>query len=88
MNQSTDVLIVGKITNVEYLTTVKGDKMALILVETLLRTVEAVVFPNAFKQSGDAIRPGEIVAIKGREEKGSDGTVIIYALEISKQPDP
>ena len=92
MNQSkdvlTDVLIVGKITDVEYLTTVRGDKMAFILVENLLRTVEAVVFPVAFAKSGDAIRPGEIVAIKGREEKRSDGTVKIYALEISKQSDP
>ena len=87
MDQSTDFLMVGEITETKYITTKKGDKMAVIMVEDLLRTVEVIIFPVVFSQSEDAIQTGEIVAIKGSEETDSDGSVKVIASEIAKYSD-
>jgi DNA polymerase-3 subunit alpha len=78
-----DVIIVGQITSVKNFVTKKGGQMAVILLEDLVGTIEVVVFPGPYEKSGDVIRENEIVVVRGKDERDSEGAVRILASKVT-----
>jgi len=75
--------MIGQITNAKHFITKKGDQMAVILLEDLVGIVEVVVFPGTYAKSGDAIRENEIVVVRGKAERDSDGAVRVLASKVT-----
>jgi len=79
-----DVIIVGQITNAKHITTKKGDRMAVILLEDMVGTVEVVVFPKTFERSGDGcLYENAIVVVRGKEDRDADGAVRVFASKVT-----
>jgi DNA polymerase-3 subunit alpha len=57
--------------------------MAVILLEDLVGTIEVVIFPSVFRQSGDMVRENEIVVVRGKEDRDADGAVRIHASKVT-----
>ena len=81
--QVSDVIMVGQISSVKNIITKKGDQMAVILLEDLVGVIEVVVFPQAYAKSGDSIRENEIVVVRGKDERDSDGVVKVIASKVT-----
>jgi DNA polymerase-3 subunit alpha len=61
-----EVIIAGMLTEVKQLTTKKGDKMAFLKLSDYGDSVEAVVFPETYKQHRELLVPQGCVALKGK----------------------
>ena len=86
-NINANFFTMGMITKVKTYTTLSGKKMAVIHLEDLLGEYEIAVFPEVFSLFENVINVGEIVALKGQEEKDPDGTETIIASEIELYSD-
>lgn len=61
------VSIAGMIIKIKHtVTRAKSEKMAILKIEDLEAVVEAIVFPSAFREVSNYIRPNNIVIVKGR----------------------
>jgi DNA polymerase-3 subunit alpha len=80
---ASDDIMVGQINSVKNIVTKKGDQMAVSLLEDLVGVVEVVVFPQSFARSGDVIRENEIVVVRGKDERDSDGAAKVIASKIT-----
>jgi len=78
-----DVIMIGQVMNVKRIITKNGDQMAGILLEDLVGAVEVVVFPKTFAHSGDAVVENEIVVVRGKENRDSEGVARIFASKIT-----
>ena len=61
----TEVYAAGQLSSVRLTKTKKGDPMAILVVEDLEGTTDVVVFPEAYKNSRDAIEEDAVVWIRG-----------------------
>ena len=79
---SEDISIGGIVSGLRPLKTRKGDRMCVITLDDAQGSVEVVVFPDAFKQSGHLAEEGQMVLVKGRLERDDESTRIL-ASEIA-----
>jgi DNA polymerase-3 subunit alpha len=77
-----DISIGGIISGVRALKTRKGDRMCVLTVDDAHGSLEVVVFPDAFQQSGHLAEEGKMVLVKGRWERDDDTTRVL-ASEIT-----
>ncbi len=77
-----DISIGGIISGVRALKTRKGDRMCVLTVDDAHGSLEVVVFPEAFQQSGHLAEEGKMVLVKGRWERDDDTTRVL-ASEIA-----
>jgi len=80
---SPDLLVIGRITQIKNITTLKGDEMAVFQIEDLHGTAQVVVFTEEYANSGEFIAENEIVVVRGKESRNTDGTVNIIAKKIT-----
>ncbi len=76
-----EVVVGGVVLNSTVRTTTKGDKMANVILEDLHGTIDVIVFPSQYKNSGDLLKGDMPVIIKGRIDK-SEEKVKLIASEI------
>ena len=79
---SEDISIGGVVSGLRPLKTRKGDRMCVITIDDAQGSVEAVVFPEAFKQYGHLAEEGQMILVKGRLERDDESTRIL-ASEIT-----
>jgi DNA polymerase III subunit alpha len=77
-----NVLIGGIVGSLRPLKTRKGDRMCVFMLDDPHGSLEVVVFPEAFKQSGHLAENGRLVVVKGRFER-DDESARMLAEEIS-----
>jgi DNA polymerase-3 subunit alpha len=77
-----DISIGGIISGVRALKTRKGDRMCVLTLDDAHGSLEVVVFPDAFQQSGHLAEEGRMVFVKGRWERDDDTTRVL-ASEIA-----
>lgn len=76
MMENQSVSLIAMITGVKYtVTKSRGERMAILTLEDLEGTAEAVAFPEIFKVVGSHIKDGAVVVVKGKilSRKGKDG---------------
>jgi DNA polymerase-3 subunit alpha len=78
---SEDISIGGIISGLRPLKTRKGDRMCVFTLDDAAGSIEVVVFPETFKQSGHYAENGRSVLVHGRFERDDD-SVRILATEI------
>ena len=78
---SEEVAVGGIVAGLRPLKTRKGDRMSVFMLEDADGAVEAVVFPEAFRQYGHLGENGSMVVVKGRFER-DDESARIVASEI------
>jgi DNA polymerase-3 subunit alpha len=76
-----DISIGGIISGLRPLKTRKGDRMCVFTIDDAAGSIEVVVFPETFKQSGHYAENGRSVLVHGRFER-DDESVRILATEI------
>ncbi|MGI6216365.1 MAG: DNA polymerase III subunit alpha [Coriobacteriales bacterium] len=74
-----DIKLAGMITNLEYKTTKKGDRMATFTLESMDGTVDCVVFSRNLQKCGDAISDEAIVKVTGRFDSNDRGSQILVS---------
>lgn len=79
--------LIGMIVDVRQILTKTDRSMAIIKVEDLTGTVEAVCFPDAFEKCGDVIARDVIVEISGRVDRRNDQLQIIIDTLTDDLPD-
>jgi DNA polymerase-3 subunit alpha len=72
-----DISIGGIVSGVRPLKTRKGDRMCVFTLDDAHGSVEVVVFPDAFTQSGHLAENSQMVLVKGRFERDDDSTRIL-----------
>jgi DNA polymerase-3 subunit alpha len=77
-----EVSIGGVVSSVRPLKTRKGDRMCVITLDDAQGSVEAVVFPETFKQYGHLAEEGQMVLVKGKLER-DDESARLLASEIA-----
>jgi DNA polymerase-3 subunit alpha len=63
------VIALALMTQIKLITTKKGDRMAVVTLEDLSGSCEAVAFPNTFAQVGDVLIPEQPLVLWGRLEQ-------------------
>ncbi|MDD3537650.1 MAG: DNA polymerase III subunit alpha [Eubacteriales bacterium] len=76
------VTMAGIVTGKKTLVTKKGQMMAFVTLEDLYGTVETVVFPKAYDQSGDHLQEDKIVVIRGKLDAKAEGAAKLLADKI------
>lgn len=71
-----EVKICGVVGSMKSLMTKKGDRMAYVQIEDLHGLVEVIVFPELFKQSGQALFPDSVVHVTGTVDRMETGARI------------
>jgi DNA polymerase-3 subunit alpha len=71
------VKIAGLVTNVRRILTKTKSQMAVLVMEDLHGTIEAVVFPRIYERSLDAIRQDAILILEGKVDTRSDQTQLV-----------
>jgi DNA polymerase-3 subunit alpha len=77
-----EISIGGIVAGLRPLKTRKGDRMCVITLDDAQGSVEAVVFPEAFKQYGHLAEEGQMVLVKGKLER-DDESARLLASEIA-----
>ena len=87
--QANEPQVGGMITTSKEIMTKKGDRMAFITLEDFGGKIEVVCFPKCYDKCKDAIRPGNVVIVKGQIEGNEQGAKIlashIESLEVASQ---
>ena len=72
----------GMITAIKEVTTKKGDKMAILTISDYKGTIEAVVFPESYKEFKDACILDSVVAITGKiTERAENKNIIVEKIK-------
>jgi DNA polymerase-3 subunit alpha len=81
---ASDSILIGQVTSEKtFLTKKKNEQMATMLIEDLFGTVQVIVFPRAYEKSGDAVREGAIVVVRGRVEREQGEAARIIASKVT-----
>jgi len=72
----------GLVTALRLIKTKKGDRMASFVLEDLEGSVEALVFPEAYKKAGSRLADDQVVIVKARVEVQDDGRVRLLASDV------
>ncbi len=87
--QANEPQLGGILTSVKEITTKKGDRMAFLGLEDYGGKIEVVCFPRVFEKCRDAIRPGNVVVVRGTAEGNEQGAKIlashVESLEVASQ---
>ncbi|MGZ3662786.1 MAG: DNA polymerase III subunit alpha, partial [Bdellovibrionota bacterium] len=79
----------GIITAAKEIMTKKGDKMAFVTLEDYDGKIEVVCFPKSYEKCKDAIRPGNVVVVRGQVEGNEQGAKVlashVESLETASQ---
>jgi DNA polymerase-3 subunit alpha len=86
IQSGTEIFIGGLVSALRFLKTKKGDRMAVLMIEDLTGTVEAVVFPEPFQRSQALLKTDVSLFIRGMldvEDSGARKILVndIYPLE-------
>jgi len=76
MLENQGLAMIAMVTGAKYtVTKSRGERMAILTLEDLEGTAEAVIFPEVFKLIGTHIKEGAVVVVKGKilSRKGKDG---------------
>jgi DNA polymerase-3 subunit alpha len=76
-----EVIVGGVVLSLTVRTTTKGEKMANVILEDLHGTIDVLVFPGQYKNSGDLLKGDMPVIVRGRIDK-SEEKVKVIATEI------
>jgi len=71
-----EVKLCGVISSIKITTTKKGNRMAYAQIEDLHGTVEAIIFPEAFKNHEDMLKPDAVVRVTGAVDVMDNGARI------------
>ncbi|MDR3305341.1 MAG: DNA polymerase III subunit alpha [Clostridiales Family XIII bacterium] len=83
-NPAADVIMVGQISSAKNFNARKSGKpMAVIMLEDIAGTVKVLVTNKAFMKSGDAIRAGEIVVVRGKDASKGDDEPLVFAAKVT-----
>jgi DNA polymerase-3 subunit alpha len=74
-----DISIGGIVAGLRPLKTRKGDRMCVITLDDAQGSVEAVVFPEAFKQYGHLAEEGQMVLVKGKLERDDESARLLVS---------
>ena len=77
LNDRTKVSLVGMIPEIKQITTRKGDRMAIIQLEDLSATCEAIVFPKTYSRLSEFLLTDTRLLLWGTIDKKSDKTQLI-----------
>jgi DNA polymerase-3 subunit alpha len=73
----TSITLYSLIKEVKEITTKRGDLMAFVILEDLTGTIEAIVFPNTYKDQREAIQVNKLAQISGKTEERNGAMQII-----------
>jgi DNA polymerase-3 subunit alpha len=76
MGDGREVKLCGVISSLKMTTTKKGNRMAYVQLEDLQGTVEAIIFPEAFKNHEDMLKPDAVIRITGSVDLMDNGARI------------
>jgi DNA polymerase-3 subunit alpha len=82
LGEGKPITIAGIIDTVRQVVTKKNDRMAFLKISDLTDSIEAVVFPNLFKDSIDILVPEKCIAFSGKVSlRNGEKSIIIEALK-------
>ncbi len=73
MKEEREIKICGVISSIKITTTKKGNRMAYVQLEDLQGTVEAIIFPEAFKNHEEMLKPDSVIRITGTVDLMDNG---------------
>lgn len=76
IKEEREVKVCGVISSIKITTTKKGNRMAYAQLEDLQGTVEAIIFPEAFKTHEEMLKPDSVVRITGSVDLMDNGARI------------
>ena len=82
ISSGTEVFIGGLVSALRFLKTKKGDRMAVIMLEDLAGTVEAVVFPESFQRCQGLLKADASLFIRGMLDVEDSGARKILVNDI------
>lgn len=77
VSDGTEVSICGIVAALKESVTKKGDKMGFVTLEDMKGTMEAVIFPEIFKESSYYLKSEEPLLFRGRTDVGEDSVKLI-----------
>jgi DNA polymerase-3 subunit alpha len=80
--EAKEVSVGGIITALRLIKTKKGDRMASFVLEDLEGGVEALVFPETYKQVAGRLAEDQVVLVKGKAEVQDDGKARLLVTEL------
>jgi DNA polymerase-3 subunit alpha len=83
MEDGTQVVVGGVITNLARKFTKKGDQMAVFLLEDLDASIEVTIFPRTLAEQGHKLEDDLIVSVKGRLDRRDESRFGIIGQTIS-----
>ena len=80
------VTALALMTQIKPITTKKGDRMAVVTLEDLSGSCEAVAFPNTFAQVGDLLIPEQPLVVWGRlEQRDEKMQLVLEDVQLAQQ---
>ena len=76
MKEEREIKLCGVISSIKNTTTKKGNRMAYVQLEDLHGTVEAIIFPEAFKSHEEMLKPDSVIRITGSVDLMDNGARI------------
>jgi DNA polymerase-3 subunit alpha len=76
MKEEREIKLCGVISSIKMTTTKKGNRMAYVQLEDLHGTVEAIIFPEAFKSHEEMLKPDSVIRITGSVDLMDNGARI------------
>ena len=76
MKEEREIKLCGVISSIKITTTKKGNRMAYVQLEDLQGTVEAIIFPEAFKSHEEMLKPDSVIRITGSVDLMDNGARI------------
>ena len=76
MKEEREIKLCGVISSIKITTTKKGNRMAYVQLEDLHGTVEAIIFPEAFKSHEEMLKPDSVIRITGSVDLMDNGARI------------
>ena len=86
VNENTTVTAIVMITEIKLITTKKGDSMAILQIEDLSGSVEAVVFPKAYEKVKEFLQKDNRVVLWGKPDRKEE-TVKLFIDDMQKIAD-
>jgi DNA polymerase-3 subunit alpha len=82
LNGVAEVSVGGIVTALRLIKTKKGDRMASFALEDLEGSVEALVFPEAYRKTGARLADDQLVVVKGKPEVQDEGKVRLIVNDV------
>jgi DNA polymerase III subunit alpha len=82
LKQAREVALGGIVSGLRLLKTRKGDRMASFVLEDLEGTLEALVFPEAYKRLATRLADDQVVVVRGKAEPVEEGKARLLVSEL------